>query len=64
MESTVDLLHGKIVLVTGGSRRVGQAVAVALAKVGAKVAVNFKTYAAYYGIFQFHLGETGLPLQQ
>jgi 3-oxoacyl-[acyl-carrier protein] reductase len=36
-------LNGKIALVTGASRGIGQVAAVALAKIGAAVAVNFKT---------------------
>ncbi len=36
-------LQGKTALVTGGSRGIGKAAAVALAKIGAAVAVNYKT---------------------
>jgi 3-oxoacyl-[acyl-carrier protein] reductase/pteridine reductase len=40
---TTDPLAGKSVLVTGGARRIGRAIAVALAHAGADVAITYRT---------------------
>jgi 3-oxoacyl-[acyl-carrier protein] reductase len=45
MGTTSRPLDGKIALVTGGSRGIGCAAVLALAKAGALVAVNYKTHA-------------------
>ncbi len=46
MEVRAKGLDGKDTLVTGASRGIGRAAAVALAKIGAAVALNYKTHAA------------------
>ena len=46
MASNAASLQGKVALVTGGSRGIGKAAALVLAKVGARLAVNYRTRVA------------------
>jgi len=57
--STAPDLHGKIALVTGGSRGIGAAVAVALAEAGADVAVNYRERAEAAAMVAKDIARTG-----
>jgi 3-oxoacyl-[acyl-carrier protein] reductase len=39
----METLQGKLALVTGGSHGIGAAIAIALARAGADVGINFRT---------------------
>jgi 3-oxoacyl-[acyl-carrier protein] reductase len=58
MVSAPDL-GGRIALVTGGSRGIGAAIAVALAEAGADVAINYRERAEAAGTVAKNVGATG-----
>jgi 3-oxoacyl-[acyl-carrier protein] reductase/pteridine reductase len=63
---TIQPLHGKSALVTGGARRVGRGIALALAEAGADVAITFcnsRAEAAETVREIESLGRRGLPVE-
>ena len=66
MDSSSRPLDGKIALVTGGSLGIGKAAALALAKAGAQMALNYKTQAAEAEAVCQEIGNRGgraVPIQ-
>jgi 3-oxoacyl-[acyl-carrier protein] reductase len=55
----MDDIQGKVALVTGGSRGIGRAIALALGQAGADVAVNFRTRETEAGETAFEIIELG-----
>ena len=55
----MDTLNGKVALVTGSSRGIGRAIALALAAEGADVAINFVNRAAEAGAAELEIRKLG-----
>ncbi|HEY6988449.1 MAG TPA: 3-oxoacyl-ACP reductase family protein [Bryobacteraceae bacterium] len=55
----MDTLNGKVALVTGSSRGIGRAIALALAVEGADVAINFVNRAAEAGAAELEIRKLG-----
>jgi 3-oxoacyl-[acyl-carrier protein] reductase len=57
----MDDLHGRAALITGGSRGIGRAIALALAEAGASVAINYRSRAAEAQAVEAQVRQMGRP---